>query len=94
MVKNDFKTGQVKKNDEKSANGKSANNKSATYRSIATVAVKEAQRDNKERRITNWYLIDGELVNDRASAKVSASKSTSRAACRGTAVSKKAKSTK
>jgi len=42
MVKNDFKTGQMKKTtNEKSANGKPANNKSAAYRSIATVAVKE-----------------------------------------------------
>ena len=93
MVKNDFKTGQIKKTDGKSANDKSANSKSLAYRSIASVAVKEAQRDNQERNITNWYLIDGELVNDRA-AKLSASKSTSRASCMEQAANKKAKSTK
>lgn len=70
MAKTNSKINQIK-----AVSAQEANTKTMSYRAIATMAVKEAQRENKQLNIPNWYLINGELVNDRSAAKAAPTKS-------------------
>lgn len=98
MAKNGLKTNQMKESNALEA--AKANGKAACYRSVATAAVKEAQRDNRERNIANWYLVNGELVSDRGtsakkvSAKAALVKTVARAAAKSSVAGKRAKSIK